>query len=79
MLLYEDMWAVNALCEAVDIADTQRVAQALVRVFEYYKNTRILLQSVISKEVRTTGTHPSCNYAITYSSLFRESRNSIPQ
>lgn len=45
----------NALCEAIDIADTHKVAQSLVRVFEYYKNTRLLLRTVISKEVSATG------------------------
>ena len=55
LLLQDDLAAVNALSRAIDIADSQKVANSLVRVFEFFHKTPILLTGAITKEVLATG------------------------
>lgn len=45
---------VLALCKVADISESQKIASALVDVFEYYKKTISLLKTVIKNEVDAT-------------------------
>lgn len=65
LLLAPNCGVVLALCDAIDIADSDKIASSLIRVFQYHSLTSQLLQAAIAKEVNLTGSYTMTSHHIT--------------
>lgn len=61
LLLQEDLLLAHVICEVTQITEADKIAKALVIVFEAHNKTMQLLKALIVQEVKTTGRIPNMN------------------